>query len=245
MKLALLDRALALAAAAIPVALATELGTGRQALVTGSVCDGELPLSADDLARIRTALGGDRSGSVALSTGDVFVEIWSPPLRLVIIGAVHIAQALAPLATSAGYRVTIIDPRGAFATHERFAGIELVHDWPDDAIPTLVPDRRTALVALSHDPKIDDPALIAALASEAFYVGALGSRRSHASRCDRLVAAGVSAAAIGRVRGPVGLAIGAQSPVEIAIAIMAEITAVLRGGRLAAHSGWYPSGRDD
>ncbi len=245
MKLELLDRALALSAAAVPVALATDLASARQSLVTAALCDGDLDVSPADLARIRAAIDSDRSGTIELSSGAVFVEVWSAPLRLFIIGAVHIAQSLAPLATSAGYRVTIIDPRGAFATHERFAGVELIHDWPDDAIPTLKPDRRTALVALSHDPKIDDPALIAALASEAFYVGALGSRRSHASRRDRLAAAGISPAAIDRVHGPVGLAIGAQSPVEIGIAVMAEITAILRGGALAGHSGWYQTARAD
>lgn len=239
MRLELLERALALAAATVPVALATDLETGSQSLVTTSLAEGDLALTAEDLVKIRTALDADRSGEVALDGRAVFVEVWGAPLRLLIVGAVHIAQALAPLAVSAGYRVTIIDPRGAFATHERFAGVELVHDWPDDALATLRPDRRTALVVLSHDPKIDDPALIAALASEAFYVGALGSRRSHAGRRQRLAAAGLPAAAIDRVHGPVGLAIGASSPVEIAIAIMAEITTILRNGPLAGRAGWY------
>jgi xanthine dehydrogenase accessory factor len=240
MKLTLLDRVLALAADSIPVALATDLASGRQQLVTATDRQGDLELGPVDLAAIRARLANDgESGMVELSTGAIFVETWSPPQRLVIVGAVHIAQALAPLARALSYKVTIVDPRGAFATQERFGAIEIIHDWPDDAIPALAPDRRTAIVVLSHDPKIDDPALIAALQSDAFYIGALGSRRSHASRRERLLAAGLSADAIDRIHGPVGLAIGAQSPAEIAISILAEITACLRGGALAGRSGWH------
>ncbi len=245
MKLTLLDQALDLAAGSIPVALATELSSGRQALVTATLQDGDLGLAPGDIADIRARLlEGGGSGMFELSAGAVFLEIWSPALRLLIVGAVHIAQTLVPLARAARYRVTIIDPRGAFASPERFPDVEIIPEWPDDAIPALAPDRRTALVVLSHDPKIDDPALIAALASDAFYIGALGSRRSHASRRERMLASGLSPAAIDRIHGPVGLAIGAQSPAEIAIAILAEITAVLRGGALAGRSGWYPDGRD-
>ena len=245
MKLALLDQALALAAGSTPVALATELSSGRQLLLTATLRVGELDLGSGDIALIRARLGnGGESGMVELSIGAVFVEIWSPALRLLVVGGVHIAQSLAPLARAANYRVTIIDPRAAFASPERFPDVEVIPEWPDEAIPALAPDRRTAVVVLSHDPKIDDPALIAALASDAFYIGALGSRRSHASRRDRLRASGLLPAAIDRVHGPVGLAIGAQSPAEIAISILAEITAVLRGGARLSRSGWYPDGRD-
>jgi len=163
----------------------------------------------------------------------VFVEVWNPPLCLIVVGVVHTAQELVPLARLAGYEVTVVDPRTAFATPERFPGTTLRTDWPAEAFAALKPDRRTAVVTLSHDPKIDDPALTAALRSEAFYVGALGSRRTHAKRLDRLGAAGLDPAALARIRAPVGLAIGALTPAEIAISIMAEITAVLRRAPLA------------
>ena len=173
------------------------------------------------------------SRTIETSLGPVFVEIWNPPLRLVVVGAVHIAQALAPMAALAGYKVTVIDPRSAFASAERFPGVEIVGDWPDDVLPGLKPDKRTAIVTLTHDPKIDDPALAAALRSDAFYIGALGSRKTHAKRGDRLAAAGFGASEIARIRGPVGLAIGALTPAEIALSILAEVTAVLHRAPLA------------
>jgi xanthine dehydrogenase accessory factor len=150
-----------------------------------------------------------------------------------VIGAVHTAQELVPLARSAGYAVTVIDPRTAFGSATRFPNTTIRNDWPDEAVAALAPDRRTAILTLTHDPKIDDPALQAALRSEAFYIGALGSRRTHAKRVARLKEAGFDDVAIGRIRGPVGLAIGALTPVEIAISIIAEITAVLRRAPLA------------
>jgi len=149
------------------------------------------------------------------------------------VGAVHAAQSLVPLARLAGYDVTVIDPRTAFATSERFPGVTLRHDWPDKALSALRPDHRTAVVTLTHDPKIDDPALRAALISNAFYIGALGSRRTHAKRVERLTEAGFDAATLARIHAPVGLAIGALTPGEIAISIIAEITAVLRRSPLA------------
>ena len=167
------------------------------------------------------------------AAGLLFIEVWNPKPRLLVIGAVHTAQELVPLARSAGYEVTVIDPRTAFGTAARFPNTTIRNDWPDEAVPALAPDRRTAILTLTHDPKIDDPALQAALRSEAFYIGALGSRRTHAKRVARLKQAGFDDVAIDRIRGPVGLAIGALTPVEIAISIIAEITAVLRRAPLA------------
>lgn len=169
----------------------------------------------------------DRSGFEP--EGKVFVAVHNPPLRLLIVGAVHIAQALVPMAQIAGYDPVLIDPRDAFASAERFPGATIVQDWPDDAVAALGLDGRTALVLLSHDPKLDDPALMAALNSDVFYIGALGSKRTHAKRCDRLQQAGFSADQIGRIHGPIGLDIGAAGPSEIAVAVLAQMTAVLRG----------------
>ncbi|AWM25026.1 XdhC/CoxF family protein [Sinorhizobium fredii USDA 205] len=172
-----------------------------------------------------------RSGRPNLATLDerpVFINVYLPPPRLVVIGAVHITQALARLAPVAGFDMTIIDPRTAFATVERFEGVELLADWPEDVLPTRPLDRYTALAAVTHDPKIDDYPIRAALDAGCFYVGALGSRKTHASRVERLRAAGLSEEAIGRIRAPIGLDIGAASPAEIAIAVLAEIIGALR-----------------
>lgn len=157
------------------------------------------------------------------------VTIHNPPLRLIVVGAVHIAQALVPLARVAGYDPVIVDPREAFASDARFPNETLVHDWPDEALDALALDARTAVVVLSHDPKIDDPALHSALNSDAFYIGALGSKRTHAKRVERLTHAQFSPESIQRIHGPVGLNIGSASPAEIAVSILAEMTAVLRG----------------
>ena len=159
-----------------------------------------------------------------------FVAIYNPPLRLIIVGAVHIAQALVPMARIAGYDPVIVDPRESFATPERFAGERLVTDWPDEALDILGLDRGTALVLLTHDPKLDDPALHRALRSRCFYIGALGSTRTHAKRAERLLAAGYTQDEIARINGPVGLDIGASGPAEIAVSIIAEMTRVLRKG---------------
>jgi xanthine dehydrogenase accessory factor len=233
LKLALLERLLTLGRASAGAALVTNLATGTQALVTRTGSEGDLRLGADDLAGVLQALNDDQSGTIETAAGPAFVEVWNPRPRLLVVGAVHAAQALVPLAHLAGYEITVIDPRTAFGTPERFPDVTLVNDWPNEALPTLAPDRRTAILTLTHDPKIDDPALAAALRSEAFYIGALGSRRTHAKRIERLREAGFDAAAIGRIRGPVGLAIGARTPAEIAISIMAEVTAVLRRAPLA------------
>ena len=233
MKLALLERLLATARTSAPIAVVTNLVTGAQALVSKNGSEGELALHSDDLSRVLTLLDDDRSGTLETAAGLVFVEVWNPKPRLLVIGAVHTAQELVPLARSLGYEVTVIDPRTAFGTPTRFPNTTLRNDWPGEAVPALAPDRRTAILTLTHDPKIDDPALEAALRSEAFYIGALGSRRTHAKRVERLREAGFDDTAIGRIRGPVGLAIGAQTPGEIAISIIAEITAVLRHAPLA------------
>ncbi|MFT6459744.1 XdhC family protein [Pseudophaeobacter arcticus] len=169
----------------------------------------------------------DRSG--VEDDGETFVAVHNPPLRLVVVGAVHIAQALVPMAQLAGYDPAVIDPRAAFASPERFPGVTLLEDWPDEAVAALGLDARTALVLLTHDPKLDDPALAAGLRQKCFYIGALGSKRTHAKRVERMLAAGFGEPDTARIHGPVGLDIGAAGPAEIAIAILAEMTAVLRG----------------
>ncbi|WP_170437367.1 XdhC family protein [Ruegeria arenilitoris] len=169
----------------------------------------------------------DRSGFE--EDGQTFVAVHNPPLRLIVVGAVHIAQALMPMARIAGYDPIIIDPREAFASKSRFPGEKLLTDWPDEAVASIGLDARTAVVLLTHDPKLDDPALQAALNSEVFYIGALGSSRTHAKRVQRMTEAGFSAEQLQRIHGPIGLDIGAAGPAEIAVAIIAQMTAVLRG----------------
>jgi xanthine dehydrogenase accessory factor len=210
-------------------ALVTLLVNGGQALVDSSGQRGNLIFTSRNLANIQEFIAGDRSGIFDLTGTEFFVEVWTPPTRLILVGAVHIAQAVVPAARLLGWQTVIIDPRGAFGTQERFPDIELLHDWPDEALPRLKPDKRTAIVTLTHDPKIDDPALQAALASTAFYIGALGSRKTHEARCRRLAEAGFDADRIARVHGPVGLAIGAVTPAEIAVSILGEIIAARRG----------------
>jgi xanthine dehydrogenase accessory factor len=182
------------------------------------------------------ALRTGKSGAVETLDGrKLFLTVTAPPVKIVVTGAVHISQALAPMARVAGFDVAIVDPRTAFATPERFPDVTLLAEWPDTALPKLGGlDRYTALVALTHDPKIDDPALDLALKSECFYVGALGSRKTHARRVERLTTAGFSSAAIGRIRAPIGVNIGAVTPAEIAVSILAEIVSVLRAERVAA-----------
>jgi xanthine dehydrogenase accessory factor len=168
-----------------------------------------------------------------LEDGRTFLTVQVPPPRLVVIGAVHISQALAPMAKIAGFDVTIIDPRTAFATAERFPDVELLAEWPEEVLKSRPLDAYTALAALTHDPKVDDVPIVAALAARSFYVGALGSRKTHAKRVERLLEQGASAADIERIHAPVGIDIGAQSPAEIAVAILAEVIAALRRGRQA------------
>ncbi len=179
-----------------------------------------------DEPNLSTRLTGDRSDFEP--DGETFVTLHAPPLRLAVVGGVHIAQALVPMARLAGYAATVIDPREAFAAPARFPDTPLVHDWPDEAMAAFAPDTRSAVVLLTHDPKLDDPALRIALDSPAFYVGALGSTRTHAKRVDRLTAVGVSPDALARLDAPIGLDIGSRSPGEIAVAILAAMTQALR-----------------
>ena len=193
------------------VALVTELGTGAQHLAD----------SADA-----------RTGVEPAGNDEIFTHVFRPTPRLIVVGAVHIAQKLVPLARLADFAVTVVDPRAAFASAERFPDVGLSHDWPDKAVAALTPDSATAVVTLTHDPKLDDPALIVALRSPAFYVGALGSRKTHGRRIERLTAEGFDEAALARIRAPIGLPIGALSPGEIAVSIMSEIVAALHGRTL-------------
>ncbi|RAI03875.1 XdhC/CoxF family protein [Acuticoccus sediminis] len=182
--------------------------------------------ATDPLANILAArFASAKSGREA--EAGVFVRIHRPSPRLVIIGAVHVSQTLAPMAEAVGFEVTIVDPRGAFATEERFGAFNLIAEWPDEELLKL--DRETAVTTLTHDPKIDDPALMAALKADCFYIGALGSRKTHAKRVDRMTAAGFGREAIDRIHAPIGLPIGAASPPEIAVSVLAEVIAALRG----------------
>ncbi len=232
MRIDLLERRLAEQRAGRTTVLVTDIKTGAQLLLGDGITDGDLALDNEARAAINRAVIEDRSQTIDGTAGRLFVEVWNPPMRLVVVGAVHIAQTLARMAVETGYAVTIIDPRSAFASEERFPGVTLATDWPDEVLPALRPDKRTAIVTLTHDPKIDDPALQSALKSDAFYIGALGSRRTHAKRAERLAAAGFDATQFARIHGPVGLDIGALTPGEIAVSILAEITAVLRRDRI-------------
>ena len=208
-----------------PAVLATRLSDGVEKLVYQTDTQTENWL----VEAVSEVLRADKGRVQADPDGeDWFLNPFNPPLRLVILGAVHIAQPLAKIAELANYDVTVIDPRTAFASEERFPGVTLVTDWPDEAMETIDLDTRTAVVTLTHDPKLDDPGLHAALKSPCFYIGALGSRKTHGSRVERLTEAGFSDNEIARIHGPVGLNIGARSPAEIAISIMAEMTERLR-----------------
>jgi xanthine dehydrogenase accessory factor len=230
-----LDALLAARAAKKLTALVTDLESGAETLFvdddaidTTPAADFDLTITDGIRNAIAEAFRTDSSVVVEVDAHRLFIRIFSPPKRLFIIGAVHIAQSLSAMAREAGYAVTLIDPRDAWATAERFPHIEIDRRWPDEALAELAIDRRTALVALSHDPKLDEPALGAALASDAFYIGALGSRRTHQRRLDRLRENGFDDEQLLRIRGPVGLDIGAVSPAEIAVSILAEITRQLR-----------------
>ncbi len=251
MKRDILDRLLGAREARRPAVLLTDLAGGAQCLVlpegeaeSGGETAGDLMPGPALLAAAAEALRTDRAATVAAegavgerdaverapdgAAAGIFVQPFNPPLRLIVVGAVHIAQALAPMAALAGYDVTVIDPRRAFASDERFPGVAVRCDWPDDGLAALAPDRRSAVVTLTHDPKLDDPALDAALRAPCFYIAALGSRRTHAQRLKRLAALGHGPAALARIHGPAGLALGAVSPAEIAVSILAQMTQVLR-----------------
>jgi xanthine dehydrogenase accessory factor len=203
--------------------LATELSGGEDRLLFP---DGDANDALTEAARVQARR--DQSAAVDIEGRSWFLTVFNPPLDLAIIGAVHIAQPLSRIGTLTGYSVRVIDPRTAFASPERFPGLALGHEWPDEALATQPLAARSAIVALTHDPKFDDPALAAALKSPAFYIGALGSRTTHARRLDRLKAQGFSENELARIHGPIGLDIGARSPAEIAVAILAQMTAILR-----------------
>jgi xanthine dehydrogenase accessory factor len=225
MKKDLAEAVLAARAARQPIALLTWLASGEQRLASPGDAP-ELPGLGDKLAE---AFRLDRSSTVETPGGEVFIRVFNPPLRMIIIGAVHATQFLLPMARMIGQDVTIIDPRTAFASEERFPDANLIAEWPEEALERIGIDRRTALIALTHDARIDDPAIRLGLERGAFYVGALGSSRTHAKRVERLKEAGVSDADLARIHAPIGLDIGAQGPAEIALSIMAQVVAVLRG----------------
>jgi len=222
-----LDLVLAGREAEHPFVLATRLDTGDQWLIRpdGSGVDG---VSAHLHEAALQALAADRSTAVAIDEVEWFLQVFNPPVQVILVGAVHIAQPLCHMARVAGYRVALVDPREAFATEDRFPGVRLIRAWPGEAFAGLRLDRRTAVVTLSHDPKFDDPALELALRSPVFYIGALGSRRTHAKRCARLEAAGFAPSDLNRIHGPVGLDIGARTPGEIAVSVMAQLVDCLR-----------------
>jgi xanthine dehydrogenase accessory factor len=221
-KLGVLERLNAARRSRLAAILVTDVESGAVRLVVER--DG---YDADSLREELASRFASGASGLAVD-GRVFLTVHLPPPRLVVIGAVHISQALAPMAKLAGFDLTIVDPRTAFATPERFAGVPLLAEWPDDALPRLELDPFTGLVALTHDPKIDDGAIVAALRASCFYVGALGSRKTHGRRLERLREAGVDEASLARIRAPIGVPIGAQSPAEIAVAILAEVIGALR-----------------
>jgi xanthine dehydrogenase accessory factor len=226
-KASFLARVQAAQAAAKPVAILTRLTDGTQLLYPED--DAPAPLAE----AARAALEADKAANATHDGAEWFIQPQNPPLRLIVIGAVHVAQALVPMAVGLGFAVTVVDPRRAFATEERFGGaVTLNGDWPDEAMVALAPDTRTAIVTLTHDPKLDDPALEQALKSPAFYIGALGSRRTHAKRVARLQEAGFGEDALARIAAPVGLDIGAVTAPEIALSIIAQIVARRRGAAL-------------
>ena len=214
-------------AAKRPVVVATKLPEGEQRLLP----DPSAPDSLNEIAR--EVLISDVSGTHKIDGVDWFLHAYNPPLRLVIVGAVHIAQALVQFSSACGYATTVVDPRRSFASDERFPNVTISGAWPDEAMDEFKPDSRTAVVTLTHDPKLDDPALDRALKSGAFYIGALGSRRTHAARLKRLRDLGHTDAEMARIRGPVGLNIEAVTAPEIAASIIAEIIGVRRGAPLA------------
>jgi len=222
----LLSELLRQMAARRPAVVATDLASGEARLLDPFAPGPEV--EADLAAAAREAARRDRSGRLERPSGALFLRVFNPPVQVVIVGAVHVAQSLAPMVELAGYRVLVVDPRRSFATEERFPGIPISADWPEEALSRVGLGRRTAVVAMTHDPKIDDPALAAALRSEAFYVGALGSQKTQAARRERLRRMGFSEADLSRIHGPVGLPLGAVSTAEIAVSILSELVACVR-----------------
>ena len=227
MKTSLLKKILLAQDAKISLAVVTRLEDGAQLVVEHDVAKGDFTLSSVELSEVMVCIRDDKSRLI--SEERYFVHAYNPKLRLIIVGAVHIAQALAPMASLSGFEVIVVDPRGSFANSARFPGMTLLDDWPDEALVNLTPDTRTAVVTLTHDPKLDDPALEKALRSPAFYIASLGSRRTHGKRLERMKNKGFDDATLDRIHGPAGFNIGAVSPSEIAISILAELTSVLHG----------------
>jgi len=219
-------------AAKRPVVLVTHLGTGEARPVHPFDGDGE-GVAPAVLEAARLAAQEDQSRAFESPEGRVFLRVYNPPVQVIIVGAVHVAQALAPMVQLVGYDVLVVDPRSAFATEARFPAVPLSTEWPDEALAGVGLGRRTAVVTMTHDPKIDDPALEAALRSESFYIGALGSKKTQAARRERLAGRGFDEAALARIHGPVGLSVGAVSTAEIAVAILAQVVACLRRGPAA------------
>lgn len=208
-------------------AVVTDTDSGDQCLILNNQVSGDLALSEGHTKVVFQRIAEDKSGLI--DDTKLFVRVYGPPLRMIVVGAVHIAQALVPMAQLTGFQVTVIDPRDAFLKAGRLEYVDALNDWPDEAMGKAKPDARTAVVTLTHDPKLDDPALAAALKSDAFYIGSLGSTRTHAKRLQRLTDAGFSEIELGRIHGPVGLDIKAKTPTEIAISIMAQVIAARRG----------------
>lgn len=226
MKADLFERLKAALDAQQACAVVTDTANGQQCLILGDETTGELALSDDHRQTALRMLSDDISGPVADSS--LFVRVYGPALRMIVVGAVHIAQALVPMAQLAGYDVAVIDPRESFVQAGRLEGVTAFTEWPDEAMEKLKPDARTAIVTLTHDTKLDDPALAAALRSDAFYIGSLGSTRTHAKRLQRLTGEGFTESDLQRIHGPVGLDIKAKTPSEIAVSIMAQVIATRR-----------------
>ncbi len=231
MKWALYQQLRAATAAGASAAVVTRLGDGAQSLFDGERWEGRLELAEEQRAAVHRMLVADRSGVLA-GAENLFVRSYARPPRLIVVGAAHISQFLAPMAALAGFEVIVIDPRRAFASPERFPGVTLIDAWPDQAFEQLKLDATSAVVTLTHDPKIDDPALIAALGSPVFYVGALGSKRTHAKRVARLSEAGLGDKTA-LIHSPVGLDLGGRAPREIAVSILAEVIQVRYRGEAA------------
>jgi xanthine dehydrogenase accessory factor len=215
------------------VTLATRLSDAAEALVYRDEAKGDLAGEAAIVSAARRAIDIGKSETVEIGGQKVFLNVYVPPPRMIIVGAVHIAQSLAPMAAMLEFDVTVVDPRGAWATSQRFPGVKVIKDWADEAFQEMGLDASTAVVTLTHDPKLDDPALEAALKSDVFYIGALGSKRTHAKRKERLAEVGITDEMFARIHGPVGLNIGARSPAEIAVSILGQIIEV-RARRLEA-----------
>lgn len=214
--------------------LYSDVDSGAETLTIEDAGSGEIELTPAMRDAAEKARNEDRGRLVETDGRRIFIQVFNPPRRLIIVGAVHIAQPLIPMARLTGYDVTVIDPRGAWATPERFPDIKIDSRWPDEALEELKPDLRTAVVTLTHDPKLDDPALTVALRSKAFYIGALGGRKTAGKRAERLSEEGFGPDDFARIRGPVGLDIGAVSPAEIAVSIVGQITETLHRPERAA-----------